>query len=141
MTQTKKVGVWLDRREAFLAIIDGDEIQTSLIPSNIEDTRPGGGSRSKVPYGPMDKSDERKLLRRKQQQEAVYFETIMQKAGEDVESLYIFGPGDTRVHFEKFLREEPRWDKLISEVVPADSMTDNQKVAQVRKHFGLLKST
>ena len=139
MTKHNKVGIWLDRKEAFLVNIEGDAVQTSIIPSNIEDSHPGGGSRSKVPYGPMDKSDEKKLLRRKQQQEAVYFEMIMQKVGE-AKSLFIFGPGDMRIHFENFLREEPRWAELISEVSAADSMTDNQKIAWVKQHFGLIKS-
>ena len=139
MVNNKKTGVWLDRKEAFLVAIEKGEVSTQTISSNIEDTRSGGGSRSKAPYGPMDKSDERKLLRRKQQQEAIYFETIMQSVAE-TDSLYIFGPGETRIHFERFLREEPRWASLISEVEAADSMTDNQKIQQVKQHYGLIKS-
>lgn len=129
----KRCGIWIDSRSADI-IYTSEGLQHHEITSSIEEFNPKGGSRSKNPYGPMDKMDEKKYLHRKEQQIKAYFEQILSHIG-DVDELLLFGPSQTKNQLEQFLQKSSNFNGIIA-VETADSITKNQKIAKVKNHFG-----
>lgn len=129
----KQCGIWLDFAEALIVHLEGKEVQTQIIPSEIDRGHPKGGARSKTPWGPMDVMDEKKVLARTTQQAKAYYRDIIQ-AIDDVEDIYVFGPAEAKIGLEKALVEAQLKDKVRA-IEVADSMTKNQKVAQVKAFF------
>lgn len=129
----KQCGIWLDFAEALIVHLKGGEVQTQSIPSEIDHGHPKGGSRSKTPWGPMDVMDEKKVLARTNQQAKAYYQEIIQAIG-DVEDIYVFGPAEAKIGLEKALMAAHLKDKVRA-IEVADSMTKNQKVAQVKAFF------
>lgn len=137
MENIKKItGVWLDSKQAFIITFRGSEQTTETILSDIEDFHPVGGSRSKTPWGPMETVQEKKYEERKKHQQRKYFDEILENV-KGSNYLYFFGPADLKdkLKNEALQRHEFRTCKVSSE--NADSMTDPQKVAQVKNHYNL----
>lgn len=129
----KQCGIWLDFAEALIVHLNGKEVATQTIPSEIDRGHPKGGARSKTPWGPMDVMDEKKVLARTTQQAKAYYQQIIQAMGE-VEEIYVFGPAEAKIGLQKALVEAHLKDK-VKAIEVADSMTKNQKVAQVKAFF------
>jgi len=130
----KQVGIWLDFREAQIIQINEEEVDIQHIDSEVETHNLVGGARSKTPWGPMDKTSESKHLARRVQQEKNYYERIM-KAIADQDEVYIIGPSEAKIGLQKYLEGQNSFQPKVLAVEPADSMTTNQKVAQVRGFF------
>lgn len=137
MESSKKLtGVWLDTKQAFIITFTGSEPTTEVILSEIEDFHPIGGSRSKTPWGPMENVPEKKYEERRKHQQRRYFDEILAKV-KGSNHLYLFGPADLKdkLKNEVLQRHEFRTCKVKAE--SADSMTDPQKIAQVKKYYKL----
>lgn len=133
----KKIGIWLDFSEANVITLDGESANTKTITSEIEHRTPKGGSRSKTPWGPMDKISESKFLARRKRQEHRYFEKIINVI-EANQQLYLFGPAEAKMRFRTMLENDRPKSLEIIGMDTADSMTENQKIAQVRSFFNAL---
>lgn len=130
----KKVGIWIDNKQAQIIRFKGLNPVVDEVISEVEDYHPKGGSRSKVAYGPMDKMDEHNYEARKEHQLSAYFNKIIEQI-RDASLVYIFGPAQAKLGLEKALGKSSICHARIVGVDPADSMTENQKVAQVRSIF------
>ena len=130
----KKIGIWLDFKEANIIELDKDNSKLKTIPSEIELVHPKGGTRSKTPYGPMDKISERTFLERRKMQEKTYFKKLI-AAVQDADDLFIFGPAEAKDRLLKIIKESSGFRPNLRGVEKADSMTDNQKIATVRAFF------
>ncbi len=132
----KQIAVWLDLEEAFIIDFNADKSNVSHIQSEIEHYALKGGSRSKSPYGPMDKTSESKLLNRKKMQTKSYFKNLYDtiKVGDE---LLLMGPAEIKNHFAKYLNDLSVKCPQIVDVLTVDSITLNQKVAQARDYFDL----
>lgn len=132
----KKIGIWMDGRvaEVFTFTDMNEEPNISLVTSGIEEMKPRGGSRSKQPYGPMEKVSESKFLEKRKHQEANFFKAIYAqiKGGTN---LYVFGPSNTKDKFVDYLNEHYRGSNFNIVVKNSDHPTQKQKVAEVRRHF------
>ena len=129
-----QTGVWLDKTQAYLMSFENEELTQKRIKSDIDFSRMGGGARSKTPYGPMDKTSESKKLERQLQQEKKYFEDLLE-AVKGSNEVYLFGPAQVKDRFNEFLNEAYTFNGAIRQVENAQKMTENQRIAQVRKFF------
>jgi hypothetical protein len=126
--------VWLDNHNAhIISFIDGKEKRKTLV-SGVEDFHPRGGSRSKVPYGPMDKVSESTVLERKKHQLALFFEEIKKKLIQ-ADVILIMGPGMAKVHLEKSIESDNKFKGIPLETITLDSLTINQIAETARNHF------
>jgi len=131
----KQTGIWLDFKEAFIIELnDGGEASVQQIPSEVEDYHVKGGSRSKQPWGPMDKTSDTKYLGRREIQIKRYYSRLMDAVGA-AEELFIFGPAEARVGLEKAIAGTKAFRPQLLNTERADSMTPNQMVARVRDFF------
>ena len=128
----RNVGLWIDHKQAYL--IWYKEGRVEIIPSDIEPpehfsggTQLGGKLNQK---GDMElrHNDRYKLQLHK------YYEQVI-AALKDVNSIFIMGPGEAKVEFEKVLKRHKAMQKRLLKVETADKMTKNQMIARVRKFY------
>ena len=130
----KQTGIWLDLNGAdIIDLIDG-VVTTATIAANVEHFHLKGGSRSKTPWGPMEKTSESKLLNRKKQQLNRYYEEICQSL-QDSDAVLLFGPAEAKIGLQKHIQSKNNLKDKPLQVQTADSMTLNQKIALVKDFF------
>ena len=134
----KQLGIWMDFRTAEIIPRPNVPAEPVLIASDIEEVQPGGGSRSRVPYGPMDKKSDKKILERRKNQIHHYFEKIMEEI-EDADEIFLFGPGEAKSLFLQYIRELKNFKPYILSIITEGKMTDNQKNAYVRSFYESLE--
>jgi len=129
-------GVWIDHREAILVSLteQGDEIKR--IESHTErHGRYSGAGHSRSPAQPDYSAEDKRDRRVEEHLHHYYDEVIM--ALHDADAIVILGPGEAKLELQKRLAEHPadKNERPITVVEAADKMTDNQIVAEVRRHF------
>ncbi len=120
----RKVGIWLDKREAFIMILEGNSHRTISLPSNIRTFHPKGGSRGKNPYGPVLTVKEKSYLARENQQHADFFKQILELLKQE-DHVIIIGPAQMKNELGKYLNEFNNLNFEILDIKPADSLTKN----------------
>ena len=134
----KKIGVWIDKREAKIVTLTADKETLHTIPSNVEDYHVKGGSGTRLKGGPQDVVQDSKYLEREKHQLRVFFRTIVAEIN-DADELLIFGPAQAPQKLQKELVDTyPQLSEKVRGVEKADSMTENQVKAWVRDFFAKL---
>jgi stalled ribosome rescue protein Dom34 len=125
----KKIGLWIDHREAVIVEITDKAEQIIRIISDAEkQIRFEGGSRK-------DGLQITESVRGKKldAQRSDYFEDIIAHI-RDAELIQIFGPGEAKNQLAKHLEQAGLKERIL-EVATMDNMTDNQVAAKVRERF------
>lgn len=131
----KKVGIWLDQKEANVITLFENTQQQKIIYSDIE-TRERFEGETKQ-YG---RFGEQYLNYEKGQQKRIkdltnrYLNKIIQELN-NVDEIMIFGPAQTKIKLEKLIQSNPNLLSKLKDVQVSDNMTENQKVAYVKKYF------
>ena len=129
----KNVGIWLDTRKAVIVTLTPN-VNLEVLRSNIEENRPKGGSRSKSPNGPVITIKEKGFLEKRKHQSNAFFKDIVDRIKES-DNLYIMGPSQSKNELNDYLMKQHTFSPNIIKLDPADSMTDNQIIAQVKQIF------
>jgi len=133
--KSRRIGVWIDHRQAVIVTLDGDDIAVQTVESNLEGKgRAAGGARSGTPYGPQDVIDEHALERRYEQQLKVYYADVLEHIG-DAASIYAFGPARARHELLEAVGASPRYRETATVTAPCDKLTDPQVVAHVKEYY------
>ncbi len=130
----KRVGLWIDHKNAVIVAITGKGKETGLIISQEKKLLPRSGNPYlKGPYErrqlPADDIRQRVFS----EQLTIYYDAVIAAIG-DAEAILIFGPGEAKGELKKRL-EKKKMGKLIAAVETVDKMTDRQIAAKVRQHF------
>jgi hypothetical protein len=136
----KKIGVWIDHRQAVIVTITDEGAETKLIKSNAEKhIRAAGDSNLKGSFKarlvPADDKREREFNVHLK----FYYNKIIEAIC-DAESILIFGPGETKNELKKQLQKS-KLGGLIDAVETADKMTNNQILAKVCKYYNVTVPT
>jgi len=130
----KKVGLWIDHEKAVIVFVSDKGEEIKLINSEVKKhTHPSGISHSENPYGKesVTKNDIRE--REFSEHLRVYYEKVI-SCIRDVESIFIFGPGEAKVELKKRIEKDNLKGKVVS-VETDDRLTDPQIVAKVKNYF------
>jgi len=136
MNTRKLLGVWLDRSKAVLVDVSSDKPNTSVLESGIE-TRlriPGEGDQPGR-FGRQFLANEQTKKARLLSSEKRFLGQVM-KAVADGDQLVIYGPARMKLGLAELIRENTAPMPNIRDVITADSMTDNQVAALIRKYYG-----
>ncbi len=129
-----KAGVWLDNHKAFVVYLDNGKETLLRLDSEVEDYHPRGGSRTSAPYASHDAISESRLLARRKLQLQRYYNAILAKI-KSCDAFYLFGPAGAKTGLEKAISNDPKLKPKLAKVEAADSMTENQIVAQTRAFY------
>jgi len=133
---TKKIGLWIDHRQAVIITLTDDGADKTLIKSNVErHVRAAGAPKLKGPFKarliPADDRREREFTDHLK----IYYNQVIDRIGK-AESVLIFGPGEAKKELKKQMQKNDL-GKLIAGVQTADQMTDNQILAKVCKYYNV----
>jgi hypothetical protein len=128
----RNVGVWIDHKQAYL--IWYKEGRVEVIPSNIEPPAHYSGGRQLG--GKLNQKGDVELRHndRYKLQLHRYYQQVL-AALKDVDSVFIMGPGEAKIEFEKTAKKHKVMQKRLLKVETADKMTKNQMIAHVRKFY------
>ncbi len=128
-----KVGVWIDRRQAIVVQFSDAGEECIHIESGTESQERRASDHPEGPFEPLNvPADDTRDRKETAELGKFYDEVISHLRG--AHSIYIFGPGEARKHLKNQIEENRSVTGKV-EVEAADSMTDAQVVAKVRKHF------
>jgi hypothetical protein len=120
----REIGLWIDHRQAVIAVVTGDREDLTRILSGIEKhVRFSGGEGGAEDA--RDKGFEGHLNQ--------YYDKVIASL-RDARSILILGPGEAKHEVEKRLRDAGL-GKAIVGVETADKMTDPQIAASARRRF------
>lgn len=131
----KQIGIWMDKKEAFVVSVNQGETTMQTVPSDLEFFNPKGGSRSKTRWGPQQVVHDSRYTEREIHQLREYYDVLANKLRE-ADAIVLFGPAGTNSDFKKRLDEKyPEVGARVRDVLIADSMTSNQVQALIREYF------
>ncbi len=136
----KKIGIWMDKKEAKLVTLGEDGNTINTLVSDVEFFNLKSSSQARMKWGgPQDVVHESTYLEREKHQMKAYF-TKLAQAIKDVDEIALFGPGDTAEKFRKELTTSHKsLAAKVKSVSKSDSMTDNQIKAWVKDFYQITK--
>jgi len=128
----RNIGLWIDHKQAFVISYKDDKVE--IISSHIEPpahysggTQLGGKLNQKADTE-LRHNDRFRLQLNK------YYQQVI-SALKDANSIFIMGPGEAKIEFEKAIRKHKSIYKRLLKVETAGKMTKNQMVAYVRNFY------
>lgn len=131
----KKVGIWLDQKEAIIITLDDNSITKRKVYSEIE-TRKRIPGESKIfgRFGDQYLNDEKSKENKINELTNRYLNKIIDQLSK-VDEIILFGPAQSKIKLQKLLRTNIILSSKLKDVLNANNMTENQKVAFVKKYF------
>lgn len=128
----RNVGLWIDHKQAYIIWYEQDRIEVIL--SNIEP--PAHFSGGTQLGGKQNQKGDLELRKndRYRTQLTKYYQEVIAKL-RDVDSIFIMGPGEAKIEFEKTLKKHKNMQDRLLKSEPADKMTMNQMIAHVRQFY------
>lgn len=129
----KQAGIWIDTKQAIIVYLEKDGHRVEKIHSEIENKVrvPGEGkwfSRMEDQFFIFNRKKKAHLLK----DSLAFYGDIHQEIN-GIDELVLFGPSKRKQELEKYLKERGTPESVIKGVKTADSMTNNQVVAWVKK--------
>ena len=131
----KKIGIWINHKEAVLVSIEGDQTTVERIESHAESHfRPSGGRKAAGTSVAQSVSKEQKADERRKHQYHNFYQMVIKKAG-NTDNIFIFGPGEAKLELAKEIEKIKGKHGRIAAVEASDRLTKNQIVAKVKSFF------
>ena len=124
METQKKLGIWMDHATAQLIDLISDKKGQVISSDFTFETKEEALSRS-----------ENVMHNKRQQMQEAYYKKIA-NAILNYNHVLLFGPTNAKTELHNYLNKDSHFKKLQIDVEAADKMTDNEKDAFVKKHFG-----
>jgi stalled ribosome rescue protein Dom34 len=116
------VGVWIDRRKAVFVRVTDDVEKVHSIESD---------SKKNIRYS-SGKPDDRQAHRFSNHLKEYYAKVV--SSLHDADSIFLLGPGKTKVEIKKRLEKEALGDRIAG-IETVNKMTDYQLAMKVLNHF------
>lgn len=123
MNNQKQLGIWMDHSTANLIDLDSNKGTKTISSEFTFDTKEEALRRSE------------KIMHNKRQQ---MHESFYKNIGSQIlkyKHVLLFGPTNAKVELHNFIKKDVNYKDITIDVESADKMTDNEKVAFVKKHF------
>ncbi|MCX6356219.1 MAG: hypothetical protein NTZ78_15165 [Candidatus Aureabacteria bacterium] len=130
----RKVGLWIDHRQALIVAITDTGEETKLIVSGVEKQLGHSDSiRSTTPYGSQQGTAADIRDRKFMGHLNIYYDAVIASI-RDAESILIFGPGEAKGELKERLDRNKLGGHIVG-IESIDKMTDNQVAVKVRQYF------
>ena len=130
----KRIGLWIDHKKAIIVTQSEQGETVQQIESGMgRHVRYRGAAHTKSPYSAQYQQGDNQLDNKYTEQLKKFYDKVIAFV-RDAQAIFILGPGEAKVEFEKRLA----YDKVNVPVVgieTVDKMTERQIAARVRRHF------
>ncbi len=131
----RKIGIWIDQREANIITMKGNEATSKIIYSDIETRiRIQGEKKQFGRFGDQFMVDEKGKKNRIQEFTKKFLQKVVKEVA-SADNIIIFGPAQTKFKLEKLMVERPELATKLEVVKTEENMTHNQKLAYVRDFY------
>jgi stalled ribosome rescue protein Dom34 len=128
----RNVGLWIDHKQAYVIWYENDKIEVILShiepPAHLSGGTQLGGKFNQKGDMELRHNDRYKL------QLSKYYQQVISRL-KDVDSIFIMGPGNAKIEFEKALKKHKSMQNRLLKSETADKMTMNQMIAHVREFY------
>ena len=128
----QNVGIWIDHKRAFIVSTSARNVTTKALESDIE-----GHPRFS---GQHDGGGEKKYEQRHGEQLDRYYDDVISRLGLP-DAVLIFGPGEAKLELKQRLSRSKALSACTVDIETVDKLTEQQIVAKVKKHFGIVNKT
>ncbi|MBW8360610.1 MAG: hypothetical protein K0M56_00320 [Kaistella sp.] len=134
----KQVGVWLDHSEAYFIDLSKDSNIVEKVNSDQEShLRIAGEQGDGVRLGNnRSTNNEHQKHSREQELSKEYYDMLADRL-KNFDDILLFGSTHAKDELYNELKSDKHFDGKTISVKPADHLTENQMIAEVRKHFDL----
>jgi hypothetical protein len=130
----KKVGLWIDHKQAIVVALTGKGEETGLIISRAKKQgRVSGAAQGRGFHEPQPVTADDIRQRVFTEHLNIYYDAVIAAIG-NAEAILIFGPGEAKGELKKRLERDRLGGRIVA-VETVDKMTDRQIAAKVRQHF------
>ena len=131
----KKIGIWVDHKEAIMVSLQGEHLDVKHIESGADSHyKPSGGWKASGTSVAQAVSKEQTADERLKHQFHLYYQQVAAEA-DKAERAYICGPGAAKTELEKEMLKSKNLHVRIEAVETCDKMTEKQIVAKVKSFF------
>lgn len=131
----KKTGIWLDRKKAIIiTLFEYNHLLKKIESGVITRDRVPGETKMFGRFGDQFLSLEKTKKNRLNEQITKYLKSLIIEI-KNVEEFVLFGPGNIKNELEKLIRKDNVLSSKLKAVETADSMTENQMVAWLKKFY------
>ena len=131
----RKIGVWIDQKEANIITLERGGDYSKTIYSDVETRiRIEGEKKQFGRFGDQFLVDEKGKENRVKEYTQKYLLRVLKEIGKAHEIL-LFGPAQTKFKLEKLISEIPEMAIKLKDVRTSEKMTHNQKSAYVRDYY------
>jgi hypothetical protein len=128
------IGVWIDMGEANIISLDSARSTVQKVSNDLEKhkhilTARHAGTQSGRQFISKERSEQEKL-----DHELDHYLAEVLKVLGVAPRMVVFGPAATKKELAKRMKANARWRRSELTVVPADKMTEKQKVAWLREY-------
>lgn len=132
---TKKAGIWIDKSRAIIIYLSSDAHTIKEIDSGIETkVRFEGETKQFGRFGHQFLSHKEKQNHRGTRQKKEFLQMVMVQLAR-VDEIVILGPAEMKTDLKKLILENHDMKDRLMGIESADSITENQLVAWVKKYF------
>jgi hypothetical protein len=135
-TQT---GIWIDSERAIIVSFQKDQHEIKEIKSDVESKTHydhEGDKGSFMGKGTHHINKEKTFDERRDHEYKHFIDAVLDEV-KNADELFVFGPSETKIKFEKQLEQEKIFAGKLKGVEPADHMTTPQIVAKVKDFYKL----
>ena len=133
----RKIGIWIDQKEANIISLIDKTIASKTIYSDVETrVRIEGESKQFGRFGDQFLMDEKGKQNRIEEYTNRYLARVMKEI-QNAHEIMLFGPAQTKSKLEKLILASPEMAAKLTAVQASEKMTDNQKIAYVKEFYGL----
>lgn len=131
----KQTGIWLDKEQAIVITLNDHGYSLKIIESELETRARYDGEKKKFGrFGAQFLNDETKRKRRLEEQTNKYLKRIFNDV-KHVDEIVLFGPASMKRKLALMIKSDNTLAEKLKAVKNADSMTQNQMVAWVKKFY------
>jgi len=131
----RKVGIWIDQKEANLITLTKKAIHSKTIYSDIETRiRIEGESKQFGRFGDQYLVDEKGKDNRVKEYTQKYMLRIVKELSK-ADEIFLFGPAQMKLKLEKLISGIPELAIKMKDTKTAENMTHNQKLAYVKDFY------
>ena len=131
----RKVGIWIDQKEANLITLTKKAIHSKTIYSDIETRiRIEGESKQFGRFGDQYLVDEKGKDNRVKEYTQKYMLRIVKELSK-ADEIFLFGPAQMKLKLEKLISGIPELAIKMKGMQASENMTHNQKLAYVKDYY------
>lgn len=131
----RKIGVWIDQKEANIITLERGGDYSKTIYSDVETRiRIEGEKKQFGRFGDQYLVDEKGKENRVKEYTQKYLLRVLKELSK-ADEILLFGPAQTKFKLEKLISEIPEMVIKLKDIKTSENMTHNQKSAYVRDYY------